>query len=126
MPLLGNGFTAGWGVDSHRTGLTGRLAEALGDRTGRGCDLDVVGAESMNMRSARAWVGDRDLEAVDAFVVAGGRNDDLRRPSLEDWGRGLGDVLGMGWALLLLGVLPVGGLLALASRPRATSSPHTP
>jgi MFS family permease len=39
---------------------------------------------------------------------------------------GLGDVLGMGWALLLLGVLPVGGLLALASRPRATSSPHTP
>jgi len=91
--LLGNGFTAGWGVDSHRDALTGRLAEALGDRTGRGCDLDVLGAESMNMRSALAWVGDRDLEAVDAFVVAVGLNDALRRTPLEDWERGLRDLL---------------------------------
>ncbi len=91
--LLGNGFTAGWGVDSHRDALTGRLASAIGDRTGRGCDLDVVGAESMNMRSALAWVGDRDLEAVDAFVVAAGLSDALRRTSAEDWERGLRDLL---------------------------------
>ncbi|WP_395639714.1 GDSL-type esterase/lipase family protein [Pseudolysinimonas sp.] len=91
--LLGNGFTAGWGVDSHRDALTGRLAEALGDRTGRGCDLDVVGAESMNMRSALAWVGVRKLDPIDAFVVAIGLNDALRRTSLEDWERGLRDLL---------------------------------
>lgn len=91
--LVGNGFTAGWGVDSHREALTGRLASAIGDRTGRGCDLDVVGAESMNMRSALAWVGDRDLDAVDAFVVAAGLSDALRRTTLEDWERGLRDLL---------------------------------
>lgn len=92
--LLGNGFTAGWGVDSHRAALTGQLAGAIQDRTGRGCDLDVVGAESMNMRSALAWVGDRDLEAADALVVAVGLNDALRRTTVEDWDRGLRDLLG--------------------------------
>jgi GAF domain-containing protein len=124
--LLGNGFTAGWGVDSHRAGLTGRLAEALGDRTGRGCDLDVVGAESMNMRSALAWVGDRDLDVVDAFVVSVGLNDALRRTPLEDWERGLRDLLSAVVARLrpevpslVVGIPPVGALPAfdgLASR----------
>jgi GAF domain-containing protein len=117
--LLGNGFTAGWGVDSHRTALTGRLAEALGDRTGRGCDLDVVGAESMNMRSALAWVGDRDLAAVDAFVVAVGLNDALRRTPVADWERGLRDLLSGVVArlrpevpTLVVGIPPVGALPA--------------
>lgn len=91
--LLGNGFSAGWGVDSHRDGLTGRLAQAISDRTGRGCELDVVGAESMNVRSALAWVGDRDLAAMDAFVVSIGLNDALRRTPVEDWERGLRDLL---------------------------------
>jgi GAF domain-containing protein len=91
--LLGNGFTHGWGVDSHRMALTGRLARALADRTGRGCDLDVVGAESMNMRSSAAWVGDRDLAAADAFVIAVGLNDALRRTPVPDWERGLRDLL---------------------------------
>lgn len=117
--LLGNGFTAGWGVESHRDALTGRLAEALGDRTGRGCDLDVVGAESMNMRSALAWVGDRDLDAVDAFIVSVGLNDALRRTPLEDWERGLRDLLSAVVARLrpeipslVVGIPPVGALPA--------------
>jgi GAF domain-containing protein len=91
--VIGNGFTAGWGVASHREALTGRLAGAIGDRTGRGCDLDVVGAESMNMRSSLAWIGDRDLAAVDAFVVALGLSDALRHTPLADWERGLRDLL---------------------------------
>ena len=92
--VVGNGFTHGWDVDSHRQALTGRLAEAVADRTGRGCDLDVVGAESMNMRSSLAWVGDRDLaEFDDAVVVAVGLNDALRRTPVPDWERGLGDLL---------------------------------
>jgi GAF domain-containing protein len=124
--LLGNGFTAGWGVDSHRDSLTGRLAEAIRDRTGRGCDLDVIGAESMNMRSARAWVGDRDLDAVDAFVVSVGLNDALRHTPLEDWERGLRDLLSAVVARLrpevpslVVGIPPVAALPAfdgLASR----------
>lgn len=91
--VVGNGFTHGWDVDSHRQALTGRLAEAVADRTGRGCDLDVVGAESMNMRSSLAWVGDRDLAEFDAVVVAVGLNDALRRTPVPDWERGLGDLL---------------------------------
>lgn len=91
--VIGNGFTHGWDVDSHRQALTGRLAEAVADRTGRGCDLDVVGAESMNMRSSLAWVGDRDLAEFDAVVVAVGLNDALRRTPVPDWERGLGDLL---------------------------------
>ena len=117
--LLGNGFSAGWGVDSHRDALTGRLAEALTDRTGRGCDLDVVGAESMNMRSSLAWVGDRDLDAVDGFVVALGLNDALRRTPLDQWERGLRDLLSAIVArlrpevpTLVVGIPPVGALSA--------------
>lgn len=91
--VVGNGFTHGWDVDSHRQALTGRLAEAVADRTGRGCDLDVVGAESMNMRSSLAWVGDRDLAEFDAVVIAVGLNDALRRTPVPDWERGLGDLL---------------------------------
>lgn len=91
--VIGNGFTHGWGLESHRQALTGRLADAIADRTGRGCDLDVVGAESMNMRSARAWVGDRDLGEVDAVVVMVGANDALRRTPVAEWQQGLGDLL---------------------------------
>lgn len=117
--VLGNGFTAGWGVDSHRVALTGRLAEAVANRTGRGCDVDVIGAESMNMRSALAWVGDRDLETVDAFVVAVGLNDALRRTSVDDWERGLRELLsGVAPRLrhdataLVVGIPPVNALPA--------------
>ncbi|WP_309708518.1 GDSL-type esterase/lipase family protein [Pseudolysinimonas sp.] len=117
--LLGNGFTHGWGVDSHRSALTGRLADALGDRTGRSCDLDVVGAESMNMRSSLAWVGDRDLAAFDAFVISVGLNDALRRTPVEEWERGLRDLLSSVVArlrpkgsALVVGIPPVDALPA--------------
>jgi GAF domain-containing protein len=117
--LVGNGFTHGWGVDSHRQALTGRLSEAVADRTGRGCDLDVVGAESMNARSALAWVGDRDLEELDAVVVALGLNDALRRTPVADWERGLGDLLSSivprlrpDAAVLVVGIPPVRALPA--------------
>lgn len=117
--LLGNGFTHGWGVDSHREALTGQLAHALADRTGRACDLDVIGAEAMNMRSSLAWVGDRDLTVPDAFVIAIGLNDALRRTSLPDWERGLRDLLASTVARLrpevpaiIIGIPPVDALSA--------------
>ena len=117
--LVGSGFTHGWGVDSHRQALTGRLSEAVADRTGRGCDLDVVGAESMNARSAVNWVGDRDLSEVDAVVIALGTSDVLRRTPVGDWERGLGELLSAvvprlrpDAAVLLVGVPPVTVLAA--------------
>lgn len=117
--VLGNGFTHGWGVDSHRVALTGRLAEALADRTGRGSDVDVVGAEAMNVGSARSWLGDRDLDLVDAFVVALGLNDALRGTPVADWERGLRDLLesvvprlGADAVVLLVGIPPTHALPA--------------
>lgn len=117
--VVGNGFTAGWGVNSHHTALSGRLSEALSDRTGRGCDLDVVGAESMNMRAARAWLGDRDLESVDAVVIAVGLSDALCRTPLDEWERGLRDLLAAvvariadGAPTLVVGIPPVDALPA--------------
>jgi GAF domain-containing protein len=117
--LIGNGFTHGWGVDSHRQALTGRLSDAVADRTGRGCDLDVVGAESMNARSSLAWVGDRDLGELDAVVVALGLNDALRRTPIPDWERGLSELfsavvprLRPDAAVLVVGIPPVRALSA--------------
>ncbi len=59
--LVGNGPSHGWGVLTHQLALTGQLADAVASRTGRACDADLIGAEAMNVRSALAWIGDRDL-----------------------------------------------------------------
>lgn len=91
--VIGNGITHGWGVDSHREALIGRLAHAVADRTGRGCDVELVGAETMNAQSARAWVGERDLTGFDAVVVALGLNDALRRTPVADWAQGMSGLL---------------------------------
>lgn len=119
MLLIGNGFTHGWGVDSHQQALTGKLSEAVADRTGRGCDLDVVGAESMNARSSLSWVGDRDLSSLDAVVVALGLNDALRHTTVADWERGLGELLASvvprlrsDAVVLVVGIPPVRALSA--------------
>lgn len=91
--LIGNGLSQGWDVDSHQLAPTGHLSRATAARTGRGCDVDLVGSDSMNMRSALAWIGDRDLADVDALVIAIGANDVLRLTPVEEWERGLADLL---------------------------------
>jgi hypothetical protein len=83
--VVGNGPSHGWGVLTHQLALTGRLAGAVASRTDRPCDADLVGAESMNVRSALAWVGDRDLRLIDALVLVIGANDALRLTSAETW-----------------------------------------
>ena len=129
--LIGNGFTHGWGVDSHRQALTGRLSDAVGDRTGRGCDVDVVGAESMNARSALAWVGDRDLGDLDAVIVALGASDALRRTPVPEWERGLSDLLSVvvprlrpDAAVLVVGIPPLGALPAFSGVVARTADGH--
>lgn len=91
--LLGNGPCHGWGVVTHQLGLPGQLARAMRTRTGRACDVDYVGAESMNVRSARTWLGDRDLSVYDAVVVAVGVNDALRRTPLATWNAAMADLI---------------------------------
>ena len=91
--LLGNGPCHGWGVVTHQLGLPGQLARAIRSRTGRACDVDYVGAESMNVRSARAWLGDRDLEPYDAVVVVVGVNDAIRHTPVSTWRSALTDLV---------------------------------
>jgi lysophospholipase L1-like esterase len=91
--LLGNGMSFGWDVDSHQIAPTGQLSRAVSAITGRGCDVEFVGSESMNMRSSLAWIGSRDLSDVDALIIAIGVNDALRLTPPEDFERGLTDLL---------------------------------
>ncbi|MGE3193040.1 MAG: GAF domain-containing protein [Microbacteriaceae bacterium] len=91
--VVGNGPSHGWGVLTHQLALTGQLAEAVAAQTGRACDADLVGAESMNVRSALAWIGDRDLSTIDAVVLVIGTNDALRLTELTTWEQELYDLL---------------------------------
>lgn len=91
--LVGNGPSQGWGVLTHQLALTGQLAQAVSDRTLRACDADLVGAESMNVRSALAWIGDRDLSQTDAIVLMLGTNDALRLTDVHTWEDELFDLL---------------------------------
>jgi hypothetical protein len=91
--LVGNGPGHGWGVMTHQLALVGQLADAVASVTGRACDADLVGAEAMNVRSALAWIGDRDLHEVDAVVLVIGANDALRLTALHTWEQELYDLL---------------------------------
>ncbi|MEO5533559.1 MAG: GAF domain-containing protein [Pseudolysinimonas sp.] len=129
--LVGNGHSRGWGVASHQLGLTGQLARAIEAKTGRGCDLDLIGAESMNARSALSWIGTRDLEEFDAFVLAVGLNDALRLTPLDDFERGLADVLDGVVARLrpeavvtVVGIPPIRSLPAFSGLATATAISH--
>jgi hypothetical protein len=87
--LIGNGPSHGWGVVTHQLALTGQLADAVSARTRRACDADLIGAEAMNVRSALAWIGDRDLRGDDSVVLAIGFNDALRFTAVPIWKREL-------------------------------------
>jgi hypothetical protein len=117
--LLGNGMSYGWDVDSHQIAPTGTLSRAVSAHTGRGCDVEYVGSESMNMRSSLAWIGSRDLSDFDALVIAVGLNDALRLTPIEDFERGLGDLLAnavprmrANAVVTVTGIPPVGSLPA--------------
>lgn len=83
--LLGNGPCHGWGVATHGLALTGQLARAMTARTGRGCSVDYIGDETMNLESALPWVGNHELGAYDALVVVIGVNDAVRVTPVAEW-----------------------------------------
>ena len=112
--VVGNGPSQGWGVLTQQLALTGQLAAALAAHTGRACDADLVGAESMNVRSALAWIGDRDLSDLDAVVLVLGTNDALRLTALDVWEKELYDLpagietrVGRETEITLAGIPPV-------------------
>ncbi|MGN6326169.1 GAF domain-containing protein [Pseudolysinimonas sp.] len=129
--VVGNGPSHGWGVLSHQLGLVGRLADAVAGQTGRPCDIDLIGAEAMNVRSAMAWIGDRDLGEEEAVVLVVGVNDALRLTPVAVWRRELSDLLdGVAArmrpeaALAIAGIPPLSSFSAYGSFSAHVSESH--
>jgi hypothetical protein len=129
--LLGNGPSHGWGVVTHQLALVGQLASAVSQRTARACDADLIGAEAMNVRSALAWLGDRELRGDDAIVLMIGFNDALRFTPVATWKRelrllidGIAVRMRRGSSLTVVGIPPIQSFSAYGSLTGRMSDQH--
>lgn len=129
--LIGNGPSHGWGVVSHQLALTGQLADAVTARTRRSCDVDLIGAEAMNVQSALAWIGDRDLRADDGVVLVVGFNDALRFTPVATWKRemrqlldGIAGRLRHEHAITVVGIPPIQSFSSYGSLAARMSDQH--
>jgi len=129
--VVGNGPSHGWGVITHQLALTGQLADAVAERTGRACDADLIGAEAMNVRSALAWIGDRDLRGDDCVVLVVGFNDALRFTPVATWERelrrlmdGIAGRLRHESAMVVVGIPPIGSFSTYGSLAARLSDQH--
>jgi hypothetical protein len=129
--LIGNGPSHGWGVVSHQLALTGQLADAVTARTRRACDVDLIGAEAMNVQSALAWIGDRDLRADDGVVLVVGFNDALRFTPVATWKRemrrlldGISARLRHEHAITVVGIPPIQSFSSYGSLAARMSDQH--
>lgn len=112
--LVGNGPCHGWGVVSHQLALTGQLSRALAAPGAGPAAVDYVGDERMNIRSARAWIGRRDLRQYDAVSIVIGVSDAVRLTPVAQWRRELTSLLGHlrenlrdGVPILVSGIQPI-------------------
>ncbi len=115
--LLGNGPASGWGTVTFQLALVGHLARAMTTRTGDPWDADFVGEEMMNLASARAWLGDRELSPYRAIVLVIGVNDALRLTPVQNWERDLTALL----AYLSAGA-PAGAPILVSGIPQPSRS----
>ena len=129
--LIGNGPSHGWGVVTHQLALTGQLADAVAARTGRACDADLIGAEAMNVRSALAWIGDRELRGDDCVVLVLGFNDALRFTPVATWRSELRQLLdGIAGrlrhesAIVVVGIPPIASFSSYGSLAGKLSDQH--
>ena len=91
--LLGNGPCHGWGVTTHDLALTGQLGRQLAQRTGRGCEVDYVGEETMTVDTAETRLAAWPRRDYAAAVVILGINDAVRLTSPARWARKLQSLL---------------------------------
>jgi hypothetical protein len=91
--LFGRGPALGWGVLSHEIALSGSLARALTDRTGRGVDVTVVADPTITVRSAIQRFTALRLEHYDAIVITLGAKDATTLTPLARWDRQMGTLL---------------------------------
>ena len=88
--LIGNGPTHGWGVLTHGYSLTGQLGAELYSASNKPVNVDYVGDEMMNVRTAKDWIADVDIAAYDAIIVLMGWNDAARMTPKAVWAEHIG------------------------------------
>lgn len=91
--LLGNGSCHGWGVTTHDLALTGQLGRQVARRTGRGCEVDYVGSETMTVDTAERELVASPRRDYDAVVVILGINDAVRLTSPARWAQRMRSLL---------------------------------
>jgi hypothetical protein len=129
--LFGRGPARGWGVLSHQIALSGSLARALTDRTGRGVDVTVVAAPTITVRSAIRRLAVVRLERYDAIIITFGAKDATALAPLGRWARRMEAVLcfldgrRLGSArIFVLGIPPVRSMKAFDSPLGAVADRH--
>lgn len=83
--LFGSGIAAGWGTLDHDMALAGQLARALGGRTGRGADVEIVVDIALTVGDARARLESVALERYDAIVLVLGAHESFEFVSVARW-----------------------------------------
>jgi GAF domain-containing protein len=91
--LVASGIGHGWGVPSHRSAPTGRLAEAVAALTGEACEVRFAGDAAMSAQTAPLWIDGVVDASFDCAVVAIGSNDAMRLTPPAEWERQLADLL---------------------------------
>lgn len=91
--VFGNFLAVGWGVPSHQVALPGQLARAVAARTGRGAEVEVVGAESITSSTAKKRIELLKLRWYDGVVVSIGLSDALRLTPPRRWRQSMNEFL---------------------------------
>jgi len=85
--IIGGGGVSGVGVTSHELGLGGHLARKLSAMTGRGVDVELIGAPGMTLVQAAAIIARANLAHFDCLVVGLGVKESLTLEPADSWGR---------------------------------------
>ncbi|SDS92859.1 SGNH/GDSL hydrolase family protein [Microterricola viridarii] len=129
LRVIGESTAAGVGAPTQDLALSGRLADALASRTGRGVHWQVVGQNGATIRRIRHRLlpavdgSDPDAFAADVAVIAAGANDVIGGRSTAEWEEQLRTLVsglrhagaGPATLVLLTGVPPFSRFPALRS-----------
>ena len=85
--MLGAGVVSGIGVASYELGIGGHLARRLSGYTGRGADIELVGAPELSPAGARRLLAGVDPERFDAIVIMLGPREAVGLRSARSWAR---------------------------------------
>ncbi len=91
--LVGSGGTVGYGVLSHDLGIAGHLARRVSELTGRGTDVDVIGAQGMGPAGAQTVISGARLSRYDVVVLNIGGFEALQLTPRSRWRRKLAALL---------------------------------